>query len=370
MTTWITRLDPPASATGPRIAVKDAIDVDGVPTTVGCPAIADDAKPAERDAACLAGARAADARLVGKTNLHELCFGTSGINPWFGTPTNPLDPGLVPGGSSSGSAVAVAVDEADIGLGTDTGGSVRIPAACCGIVGLKTTWGRISLDGVWPLSPSLDTIGPLARDVARVVDGMRLLDSAFRMDGVDAAHTIGRVRLPNVDPAIDDAIDSALRRAEFDVIEVRLDGWDASIVAFLAILLREAFASDREVLERAPDRVDRPIAARIQEGGNIADDKLADARARRDIWIAELYEAFTRVQLLALPTLSGFPPTPETFGALNQLTGAFNLAGTPALSMPVPASGSTLPASLQLVGPHNAEALLCATASVVEAAVG
>ena len=138
MSTFITRLDHHGS--GPRIAVKDLIDVRGVPTTAGCQAVAQTAQPARTDAACLAGARAADAAIVGKANLHELAFGASGTNPWFGTPVNPLDHGLVPGGSSSGSAVAVADGEADYGYGTDTGGSVRIPAAFCGLAGLKTTY--------------------------------------------------------------------------------------------------------------------------------------------------------------------------------------------------------------------------------------
>ncbi|MDQ1695291.1 MAG: amidase, partial [Frankiaceae bacterium] len=177
MSTFITRLD--AAGSGPRIAVKDLIDVEGVPTTGGCRAIERTAQPATRDAACMAGARAADARLVGKANLHELAMLPLGTNPWFGTPTNPLDPALIPGGSSSGSAVAVATDEADVGYGSDTGGSVRIPAACCGVAGLKTTYGRISLDGVLPLAPSLDTIGPIARDVAGLELGMQLLEAGF-----------------------------------------------------------------------------------------------------------------------------------------------------------------------------------------------
>jgi amidase len=151
VSTFITRLDHPGS--GPRLAVKDLIDVRGVPTTAGCKAVADAALPAAADAVCMAGARAADAAIVGKANLFELAFGASGTNPWYGTPVNPLDPGLVPGGSSSGSAVAVADGEADYGYGTDTGGSVRIPAAFCGLAGLKTTHGRISLDGVYPLAP-------------------------------------------------------------------------------------------------------------------------------------------------------------------------------------------------------------------------
>src|SRR5205807_4124081 len=143
MTTFITELD--AQGAGPRLAVKDIVDVAGVPTTCGSKAVERTAAPATRDAACLAGARAADARIVGKANLHELAMLPLGTNPWFGTPINPLDPTLIPGGSSSGSAVAVATEEADVALGSDTGGSIRVPSACCGSCGLKTTYGRVSL---------------------------------------------------------------------------------------------------------------------------------------------------------------------------------------------------------------------------------
>src|SRR6478672_5798016 len=119
------------------------------------------------------------ARIVGKANLHELCFGATGVNPWYGTPVNPLDPARVPGGSSSGSTVAVVSGEADVGIGTDTTGSVRTPAACCGAVGLRTTFGRIPLDGIQPLAPSLDTVGPIGRDVDWCARGMALLDPEF-----------------------------------------------------------------------------------------------------------------------------------------------------------------------------------------------
>ena len=179
MSTFITRFD--TSGSGVRLAVKDVIDMEGVPTTAGCRAVANEAEPARRDALCLAGARAAGARIVGRTNLHELALGVTGVNPWYGTPVNPLDPDLVPGGSSSGSAVAVATFEAEVAYGSDTGGSVRIPAACCGTAGLKTTWGRVSLDGVWPLAPNFDTIGPMARDVGGLVLGMQLLEPGFTM---------------------------------------------------------------------------------------------------------------------------------------------------------------------------------------------
>jgi amidase len=141
MTTWIRRFDRPASIPAGRIrvVVKDAIDVAGVITTAGCIAVRDRAVPASEDAACLAWFRAAGAVLVGKTTLSELCLSPVGLNPDFGTPINPVAPHRIPGGSSSGSAAAVASGEADIGLGTDTGGSVRVPAACCAVVGLKTT---------------------------------------------------------------------------------------------------------------------------------------------------------------------------------------------------------------------------------------
>ena len=169
--------------------------------------------PAAQDAPVVAAARRAGARIVGKTSLTELCWSGSGVNPWLGTPENPTDPRRVPGGSSSGSAVAIARGEADAALGTDTGGSVRIPAACCGIAGLKTTWGRVPLDGVYPLAPSMDTVGPLGADVAAVELGMRLIDPGFAGASAEVPGRVGRIRpAPDlgVDPATDAAVDAAL----------------------------------------------------------------------------------------------------------------------------------------------------------------
>src|SRR5271165_1436149 len=196
MTTFITRLE--HASGGIRLAVKDLIDIAGVPTTAGSRALADTAVPAEGDAPCLAGARSAPVAIVGKVNLHELAFGASGVNDYFGTPVNPLDPDRIPGGSSSGSAVAVADGDADIAYGSDTGGSIRVPAAFCGVTGLKTTYGRVSLSGVWPLAPSLDTVGPMARDVAGVAAGMTLLEPGFAVD-VPPASRLGRIRPAGVD---------------------------------------------------------------------------------------------------------------------------------------------------------------------------
>ena len=190
MGTWVVRItgDADGNDTRPRLAVKDCIDVAGLPTTAGCPVVAEVAERAHTDAAVVASAREGGARIVGKASLTELCWSASGINHWAGTPLNPRDPRRLPGGSSSGSAVAVATGEADVAFGTDTGGSVRVPAACCGVVGLKTTLGRISVKGVYPLAPSLDTVGPLGADVAAVELGMRLVEPAFQVPDAPGPH--------------------------------------------------------------------------------------------------------------------------------------------------------------------------------------
>jgi amidase len=373
MATYITRLDPRGS--GPRVAVKDIIDVTGVPTTAGCRAIALAARPAERDAACLAGSRAADARLVGKANLHELAMLPLGTNPWFGTPVNPLDAGLIPGGSSSGSAVAVATDEADVAFGSDTGGSVRIPAACCGVYGLKTTHGRISLEGVWPLAPSMDTIGPIATSVAGLARGMELLEPGFAVAS-SAAGRIGRVRTSGL-PEIEAAVDQALRAAEVDVVDLSLPGWDLGSFAFNAIYFSELWDADHQLVEEHREEVGDDIAAMVGMADTFR-PQLTEALRQRDQWQASLTRVFEQVELLALPTLTIFPPKlDELQGDLTPVlielakhTAVFNAAGTPCLAQPIPVAGNRLPASLQLVGPWNSENLLLATAEKIAAASG
>jgi amidase len=370
MATFITRSSNPGA--GLRLAVKDLIDMAGLPTTAGCAAVADAAEPAPRDAACMAGTRAAEAagevRVVGKANLHELAFGASGVNDAFGTPVNPLDANLIPGGSSSGSAVAVASDEADIAFGSDTGGSVRVPSACCGTAGLKTTHGRIALDGVWPLASSLDTVGPMARDVAGLVAGMRLLEPGFEPVG-PASATIGRVRdIGDVDPEIDRAVDRALALFGAEIVNVDLPNWDGAFMAGGTLLVREAAAVDGHLLERR-DRLGADVAARIELGRGIPPEAAAEAEQVRANWRAVLDRAFSRVELLALPTLQSFPPPPDGVDdvRLTFFTIPVNLAGLPALVLPVPAG--RLPASLQLVGPRDGEERLLAVGAALEQAV-
>ena len=363
--TFITRLD--TSGPGVRLAVKDLIDVAGVPTTAGCRAVADAAAPAGRDAACLAGARAAGARIVGKANLHELALGVTGVNPWFGTPVNPLDPRLVPGGSSSGSAVAVAVGEADVAYGSDTGGSVRIPAACCGVAGLKTTWGRVPLEGVWPLSPSFDTVGPMARDVAGLVTGMAMLEPGFRVEEPRPAR-VGRLRV-DADPRIDAALDAALGAAEWEVRDITLSLWDEVTVAAGLLLVAEAWDSDHRLVAEHPGTVGADVVGRLSLGRGVDAAARAAAAGARQRWGAQLADAFARVDVVATPTLTVFPPTLDGGEELlmARCTLPVNLAGVPALALPVP-SPAGLPASVQLIGPAGSDATLLALGRHLEEA--
>src|SRR5579859_4746021 len=308
---WVVRLDAPGG--GPRLAVKDCIDTEGLPTTAGCQAVAEQAAPADRDAPVVAAARRAGARIVGKTSLTELCWSASGVNPWLGTPPNPLDPRRIPGGSSSGSAVAVAAGEADVALGTDTGGSVRIPAACCGITGLKTTWGRIPLDGVYPLAPSMDTVGPLGLDVTAVELGLRLIDPGFAGAAADPPARVGRIRTPagvGVDPATDAAVDAALAAAGLAGPRLTdVPGFDFRAVnqAGSVAIDVEAYPANAHLLLRL-DQLTPDIRRNMAAAAAItAAQKAETERVRQELrdWFSA---ALACDPVLALPALIGAPP--------------------------------------------------------------
>lgn len=373
MSTYITRLDAPG--TGPRLAVKDIIDVAGVPTTAGSRAVARTASAALADAPCLRGARAAGARIVGKANLHELAMLPLGTNPWFGTPTNPLDPALIPGGSSSGSAVAVATDEADVAFGSDTGGSVRVPSACCGTTGLKTTHGRVALDGVWPLAPSLDTVGPMATSIAGLVLGMQLLEPGFR-PAASPARTVGR--LPTAGhPQIEAAVDRALAEAELEVVPLDWSDFASGTNCFTTMYFTELWEVDHALIEAHPGDVGDDIHT-VLGMVDLFRPGLETLAEELSAWRKSLLGLFDQVELLALPTLPIFPPSIAAATGdqmvqisieITQNVSLFNAAGTPCTAQPVPVPGGRLPASLQLVGPHGGEEILLSTAAMVEASI-
>ena len=369
MTTFIEQLDPP-NGDGPRVAVKDLIDLEGVPTTAACRAVADDAEPADHDAAVIVRARAAGARFVGKANLHELAYGGTGINLAFGTPVNPLDGSRIPGGSSSGCAVAVATGEADIGFGTDTAGSIRTPSACCGTVGLKTTLGLLPTEGIRPLAPSLDTVGPMARTVADTSRGLALLLPEFDPHApVAAPTTVARLRLPEVDGDVDRAVDDAIASAGLTSTTVEIDSWMTATDAAVVILLAEAAVVNQSLARRHPGALGDDVVERIELGAQIKPAQLLDAVAFARIFARHLTVLFEHFEVLAMPTLPVLAPSLTDPNPRNGTHSApVNLAGVPALALPVP-TGGPIPASIQLVGPRRSEAALLATGALIEASV-
>jgi amidase len=372
-----------------RVAVKDLIDMKGVVTTAGSQYLAKNRAPAARDAECLAIARKRNVEIVGKTNLTEFAFGGSGINEYFGTPRNRFNGRrkLIPGGSSSGSAVAVANGMADVAFGTDTAGSVRVPAACCGILGLKTTFGLIPLKGVFPLSPNnLDTVGPMAKDVDHLVEGMDLLQQGFaaRYSRAVAAApsasdiTVGRLYLDGTDPAVDKAIDNALAARGFKVLRLGKafkERWEEADKYGRSVATADAWLNGREYLTKKG--VTTTTKAGILLGEVEYKTKYQEAKWVRLRWRNTLGQVFKTVDFVAVPTLQRMPPRVPFFGRSAafealvldlQNTEAVNLAGNPAIAIPIPldAKEGRL-TSLQLIGPRLSEAELVNAARLFEA---
>jgi amidase len=371
------------------LAVKDNIDVKGVVTTAGSEYVARTSLPATHDAACLAIARARHIRIVGKANLSELTLSPSGINDYYGTPRNPFSKlhQIIPGGSSSGSAASVESGLADITFGTDTAGSIRVPAACCGIVGLKTTFGLVPLNGVFPVEPKhLDTVGPMGKDVAHVVQGMDLLEKGFAARYAAAVRSkplgrqikIGRLYLSGTDPKIDKAVDDALTRAGFQVVpldQAFKAKWDAAKKDGNTVAASGAWISDQKYAFKWGVRA--RTKATILLGRLLYPGQYRKALERRPAWQHALNQEFKKVDLIALPTLQTVPPAIPWFGRIALLearvlniqnTVPVNLAGNPALAVPIPVNHEHFPlTSLQLIGPRLSEAELLNAGRIVEA---
>lgn len=371
-----------------RLAVKDLIDMKGMVTSGGSEYLAKHRPPATKDAECLRLARSGNVVIVGKTNAGELGTGVSGANDFYGTPQNPLNRKyrLVPGGSSSGSAVAVATGMADIALGTDTAGSIRIPAASCGVAGLKPTFGLISLKGILPLSPKhLDTVGPMAKDVAHLVKGMDLMVPGFesefrRARFARSSVTIGRLYVPDTAPEIDKAVDDALAASGFHVVRLNekfTAVWNQGQEDGKKIAAADAWLTDREYLGRKG--LSNLTKAALRLGEIEYRTSYADALKRRPAFKRAVQKIFEKVDFIATPTLRKIPPRISRFGrtALLELrmfeiqnTVAVNLAGNPALALPIPMEGKIFNVtSLQLIGPRLSEPELLRAGELVESRV-
>jgi aspartyl-tRNA(Asn)/glutamyl-tRNA(Gln) amidotransferase subunit A len=384
----VARGEDPGPLAGVPVGVKDLMYVKGHPFTCGTKAM--DGRAADRDAEVVAKLRAAGALIVGTTNLHELAYGVTSANAHFGHVVNPGAPGHLPGGSSGGSAAAVAAGLATIGVGTDTGGSIRVPAACCGIVGFKPTHDAVSREGVWPLAWTLDHIGPLARSVA---------DAALAFEAMAGlpAGCIGGKRLErprlitpapfffeHLDEAVRSRIDaalSALDQAGAMLEGRRIDGMEYAPATQFVTLCSEACQANWELLTRRTDGISPDIRLRFEIGQFIgAVDYIKAQRLRR--WLREnMIDALNEADALVLPTLPvGIPKqgvaTLEFAGrvlpvptAMTRLTSPFNFSGMPAASIPCGRDRHGLPVGLQLVGRPGADATVLAAARWCEAAL-
>jgi aspartyl-tRNA(Asn)/glutamyl-tRNA(Gln) amidotransferase subunit A len=370
---------------GVPIAVKDLFATRGIRTTAGSRILRD--RVPSRDAAAVAALRAAGAIIFGKTNLHEFAYGVSNANPWWGVARNPHDPARSPGGSSGGSAIAVVAGLCAGALGSDTGGSIRVPASLCGCVGLKPTFGAIPLEGTFPLGWSLDHAGPLARTVG---DAGLLLDVLTGMDAGRQARRkstrglrIGVLKGPivqQVHPRVSqqlDAVAAALRRRGLRVREVTVPEMEWTVVTQLVTLRAEASAVHSHWIRTRPRSYGADVRIRLQLGALVAGADYVLAQRKRGRLRAAIGRVFQDVDLLLLPTTpitapvigdrtvrwrSGEEPVD---GALVRLTAPFNLTGLPALSVPF-GSAAGLPVGIQVVGQWNDEARVLAVGRLIE----
>ncbi len=367
---------------GVPIALKDLYDTAGVPTTAASRIYAQ--RVPDEDATSVARLRAAGAVILGKTNLHEFAYGVTTESSFFGPTRNPWDPARVPGGSSGGSGAAVAAGLCAAATGSDTGGSIRIPAALCGIVGLKPTYGRISCHGLLPLSWTLDHAGPMTRSVygaAAMLTAMAGYDPHDPVSadvpvpdftaGLEEGVTGLRIgldpqwALTRIHGEVRDAFEQALKaleEMEVEIVEVSVPRVREGMGGALTILMAEATAIHEELLRTRPDDYQPDVRARLEKGFDITGLDYARARRMGELLRRDFVLLFQEVDLLATPMCGITAPkigqrevtidgeTVSVMAPLTRYTRVFNLTGLPAISVPCGFSSEGLPIGLQLVG--------------------
>jgi aspartyl-tRNA(Asn)/glutamyl-tRNA(Gln) amidotransferase subunit A len=370
---------------GIPVALKDLIDTKGVATTAAS-ALFKDRVPSE-DAQVVRRLKQAGAVLLGKQNLHEFAYGGSSMISYFGEVRNPWSPAHIAGGSSGGSASAVAAGLCYAAIGTDTAGSVREPAALCGVVGLKATYGLVSARGIIPLSPSLDHIGPIARSVADAALVMwAIMDRPEGKPGTfDSPQQLGAFRIGVPRKFFYDDLDSEIAAATECALETlkKVGGliveFDLPVPTDRTLQNAEAFAVHAEHVARTPELYQPETLRRIRTGENISGEKIADAARELQEMRQSIGSIFDQVDVLVTPTTPIAAPEiaelkqhPDQLRAREILllknTRPFNVWGLPAISVPCGFTNGGLPIGLQIIGPWGDEARVLRVAHAYEQA--
>ena len=374
---------------GAVVTIKDLFDVKGEVTRAGSKVLASRGKPAAADAAIVTRLREAGAVIVAKTNMTEFAYSGLGANPHFGTPGNPADRRRVPGGSSSGAGVSVADDMCDIAIGTDTGGSTRIPGAFCGVVGFKPTVKRVPRTGAFPLSFTLDSVGPLAKSVAACADADAAMagEAAAPLAAIDLkAVRVGLAQglvIDDLDDTVSKAFSAALAKLSpyWKGADITLDALNylQSANARGGVAPPEAYAIHRTLLDEAGDGVDPNVRMRLLRSANVTAPDYIFAVQDRLQGIAAMDSVFDNLDVLVMPTVAIVPPTmdeiatADAFAAINaralRNTSIWNFFDVCAISLPI-RLGNTLPVGLMLVGRHGEDRKLLAVAAAVEKVLG
>ena len=349
--------------------MKDLFDTAGVRTTYGSAVFSDHVPAASAEA--VLRLEAAGWIDVGKANLHEFAYGVTSQNRHYGVVPNPVAPGRTAGGSSGGSAAALAAGLADGALGSDTGGSIRIPAACCGVTGFKPTYGLVPADGVFPLAPSFDHVGPMARDVAGCIELMGALAPDLAVTRLESLEDV------SVGVLWADAC-APLVRAR--VLEAAALFGRTESIAFpdadgtVAMFMREIADVHRELYAEADELYGENIRPKIERCLAIADPEVAEAIHARDALRAEAERALGSRRLLLTPTLAFVAPSADVDevaarASFVKFTYVFNVLGWPALALPAGPAEDGLPASVQLVGRPGDDEYVLGAGLALEAAL-
>lgn len=364
---FITEIEP--ADAGVRLAVKDLFDTARVRTTYGSAIFAEHV-PTET-AEAVTRLESAGYVSVGKTNLHEFAYGITSDNEHYGRVPNPLADDRIAGGSSGGSAAALAAGLADAALGTDSGGSIRIPAACCGVTGFKPSFGLVPLTGCYPLAPSFDHGGPMARDVEGCQRMMRALVAGF------AETTIGSLDDVRVGVAWTDLADRLVRERVEAAAGLFAQSHPLEVPLCLGtgpVFQREVIEGHADLWREQRDRYGESVARKLELAERVTDAEVATALRARELYRQQLAELMADVDLVLTPTLAmvappaalGEPPVRER---VLQFTYPWNAIGAPALALPCGPAEAGLPASVQLIGRPGEDALVLAAGHLLEQAV-